>query len=187
MHYRVVVGKYVDASGGCWPLNTRSVFALERLTDDDVRLLLIRAVERVIVEDGDGMDEDHIDASEKAALLYQNSSRPSPEPPSRRSATEDGEICSESDPPPISLFPSYPQLSRQVLATIVSLSTGDARTALSLLELALNSSTTVEEESLLSTLRKSVSNAYDRTGDDHYGERSGACNADLELTEWRQT
>jgi hypothetical protein len=74
------------------------------------------------------------------------------------------------DSPDPSPFPDYPQLTRQVLASIVSLATGDARRALSLLELALNASPTADQASLLSTLRKSVSTAYDRTGDDHYGK-----------------
>ena len=52
---------------------------------------------------------------------------------------------------------------------IASLSDGDARTALSLLELVFSSpSTTNSEESLLDSLRRSVSTRYDRTGDLHY-------------------
>ena len=53
--------------------------------------------------------------------------------------------------------------------SIASLSDGDARTALSLLELVFSSpSTTISEESLLDSLRGSVSTRYVRTGDSHY-------------------
>ncbi|EIW62725.1 P-loop containing nucleoside triphosphate hydrolase protein [Trametes versicolor FP-101664 SS1] len=91
------------------------VFVLERLTDDDIRKIIIQAVER-------------------------------PEP----------------------AFAAYPQLTPKVLSTIVSLSTGDARTALSLLELVLSASSASDEEKLLSALRRSVSTAYDRSGDARY-------------------
>jgi putative ATPase len=63
-----------------------------------------------------------------------------------------------------------PQLTDQVTKSLVSLASGDARTALSLLELVVNSSPSVSEDALLSTLRHSVSTSYDRTGDDRYGE-----------------
>jgi putative ATPase len=66
-------------------------------------------------------------------------------------------------------YPQLPHLTTRVVHTIVSLAGGDARTALSLLELVLNSSSSVDEEALLTTLRSSVSTSYDRTGDDRYG------------------
>jgi len=64
--------------------------------------------------------------------------------------------------------PPYPQLTHRVTTTIASLSSGDARTALSLLELVLNSAPTTSESALLESLRRSVSTSYDRAGDDHY-------------------
>ena len=54
------------------------------------------------------------------------------------------------------------------MTTIASLSCGDARTALSLLELVLLSAQTTPESALLETLRRSVSTSYDRTGDARY-------------------
>lgn len=51
---------------------------------------------------------------------------------------------------------------------IASLSSGDARTALSLLELVLHSVPNTSESVLLESLRQSVSTSYDRTGDPHY-------------------
>ena len=68
----------------------------------------------------------------------------------------------ETTPPP------YPQLTRRVITAIASLSSGDARVALSLLELVLHSAPTTSELVLLESLRRSVSTSYDRTGDDHY-------------------
>ena len=56
----------------------------------------------------------------------------------------------------------------KVKNSIASLSDGDARTALSLLELVFASPSTASEESLIASLRRSVSTRYDRTGDSHY-------------------
>ncbi|KAI0029651.1 P-loop containing nucleoside triphosphate hydrolase protein [Vararia minispora EC-137] len=61
----------------------------------------------------------------------------------------------------------YPHVTYRILKSIASLSAGDARTALSLLELALVSHSS-SEDVLLGALRKSVSTSYDRTGDDRY-------------------
>ena len=58
-------------------------------------------------------------------------------------------------------------------SAIASLSSGDARTALSLLELVLHSAPTTSESVLLESLRRSVSTSYDRTGDAHYDLISG--------------
>lgn len=52
---------------------------------------------------------------------------------------------------------------------MVSLSNGDARIALSLLELVLApSNPPLSEGALLESLRQTVSVSYDRTGDSHY-------------------
>jgi putative ATPase len=64
--------------------------------------------------------------------------------------------------------PPYPQLTRPIITAIASLSSGDARVALSLLELVLHSAPTTSESVLLESLRLSVSTSYDRTGDAHY-------------------
>jgi putative ATPase len=63
---------------------------------------------------------------------------------------------------------SFPQLTLKILSSIASLATGDARTALSLLELVLVSPKDSEESNLLSSLRRSVSASYPRAGDSHY-------------------
>jgi putative ATPase len=66
------------------------------------------------------------------------------------------------------ISPNYPHLTRRIVTTIASHSFGDARTALSLLELVLFSPPTTPESALLESLRRSVSTTYDRTGDSHY-------------------
>jgi putative ATPase len=66
------------------------------------------------------------------------------------------------------ISPPYPQLTRRVITAIASLSSGDARVALSLLELVLHSAPTTSESVLLESLRRSVSTSYDRTGDARY-------------------
>ena len=65
-------------------------------------------------------------------------------------------------------FPTYPQISSKVFNALISLSTGDARTALSLLSLALSAPPDTPTSSLIESLRTSVINGYDRTGDAHY-------------------
>ncbi|KAI9507759.1 P-loop containing nucleoside triphosphate hydrolase protein [Russula earlei] len=62
----------------------------------------------------------------------------------------------------------YPHLSLRIINTIASLSCGDARTALSLLELVLICAPTTAESELIESLRRSVSTSYDRTGDARY-------------------
>ena len=66
------------------------------------------------------------------------------------------------------LTSSHSGLTPKIKRSIASLSDGDARTALSLLELVFSSPPTASEESLLASLRQSVSTRYDRTGDSHY-------------------
>lgn len=65
-------------------------------------------------------------------------------------------------------FPVYPHLSNKVISAIVSLSSGDARIALSLLEIVLNLAITLPEPSLIESLKRSVSILYDRSGENHY-------------------
>ena len=54
------------------------------------------------------------------------------------------------------------------MSSITSLATGDARVALSLLELVLVSPKDSKESTLFPLLRQSVSTSYDRTGEGHY-------------------
>ncbi|KIP04850.1 hypothetical protein PHLGIDRAFT_492165 [Phlebiopsis gigantea 11061_1 CR5-6] len=130
------------------------VIVLERLTDDDIRQIVTRAVRRVSPQAAPS-DAD-------PAPLPVDASPPS----SPTLVPSQGLSQPSSEPAPS--FPAFPHLTPKVLSTLISLSTGDARTALSLLELALASPPHTEPERLLSALRRSVSTAYDRTGDDRY-------------------
>ncbi|KAH7913889.1 P-loop containing nucleoside triphosphate hydrolase protein [Hygrophoropsis aurantiaca] len=132
------------------------VFVLNRLTDDDVKDIIHGALGRV-------------GPSGQSTELGEPSSQITPSEPSTSQT-----VWSQPDSSPVSKvparssYPAYPQLTEKVIDTITSLSTGDARTALSLLELVLTSRTESKEETLLSALRQSVSTSYDRTGESHY-------------------
>ncbi|EIN11291.1 P-loop containing nucleoside triphosphate hydrolase protein [Punctularia strigosozonata HHB-11173 SS5] len=159
------------------------VFVLERLTDVDIERIVRQAVDRVApppalesAHNGPDASESHSRPSSPPSSSPTSqwnsspvildrpftSSSPFPTPPSTKQA-EKREARIDIKP-----FPAYPQLTSRILASIVSLSTGDARTAISLLELVLSSPATAEESVLLDSLRKSVSTSYDRTGDSHY-------------------
>ena len=127
------------------------MFTLERLTDEEMRNIISRAVERLSY-----MDETLV----SSALQQPTSSQGSDQP----SATQ-GSVGSSNIEGPYS---PYPQLTPRVVASLISLSAGDARTALSLLELVFASKNHIEEEELLVSLRQSVSCSYDRTGESHY-------------------
>jgi putative ATPase len=120
---------------------------LERLTDENVIDILDRAIEKLIP--------------------HQLPITPScsPQELSMMSTTSSSTAHST-----LSHNNSHSKLTPKIKRSIASLSDGDARTALSLLELVISSpsTTTISEESLLASLRRSVSTRYDRTGDSHY-------------------
>lgn len=118
---------------------------LERLTDENVIDILDRAIEKLVP--------------------HQLPITPSCSPQELSMA------CTTSSTPAHSTLSNnrYSKLTPKIKRSIASLSDGDARTALSLLELVISSpSTSTSEESLLASLRRSVSTRYDRTGDLHY-------------------
>lgn len=125
------------------------MFTLERLTDEEVRSIISRAVEHFSSPDG---------TATPPALQQSASSQRS----DKLSITQGS---AESDDTP---YPSYPQLTPRVISSLTSLAAGDARTALSLMELVLTSRSSIEEKELLASLRQSVSCSYDRTGESHY-------------------
>lgn len=135
------------------------VLVLERLTDDDIRSIITSAVERVSESVPREQPEPERAVSSLAGtepVTLQNSlSRFQPQF-SRAPVSCDGP------------FLPYAQLTDRVVSSIVSLSTGDARTALSLLELVLVSKPDRDEHTLLASLRQSVSASYDRVGESHY-------------------
>ncbi|KAJ7132868.1 hypothetical protein C8R43DRAFT_1023740 [Mycena crocata] len=65
------------------------------------------------------------------------------------------------------LSPARLVVTDKVIATIVSMSAGDARIAISLLELAVKAPQDFDERKILTLLRRSVATAYD-TKEDHY-------------------
>lgn len=121
-------------------MTSDSVFVLERLSDENIADILDRAVERV--------------------SPYQTEHPGPSSPPQGSSQSSTSTLVASTSP--------FPHLTAKVKNSIVSLSDGDARTALSLLELVLSSPITTTEQALLGSLRRSVSTRYDRTGDPHY-------------------
>ncbi|GJE95442.1 P-loop containing nucleoside triphosphate hydrolase protein [Phanerochaete sordida] len=154
------------------------VLVLERLTDDDIRQILTQALRRVSsTSPSDHAGVAHgpappvaepIDLASSPAtspmLLPSSSQDPLSQSTTPTQHDEDEPVAEKRAAP---LFPFFPALTQRVLDTIVSLCSGDARTALSLLELFLTAPQTSDDE-LLATLRRSVSTSYDRTGDDRY-------------------
>ena len=128
-------------------LITLSVFVFERLTEPDIERIVLQGIRRVSQAENKPLEVDHDD-------VFNDPHLPS-------SQTTSGSQHS-------SVEKSVPQLSPKVLASLVSLADGDARTALSLLALVLGSSPDADEATLLTALRQSVSTSYDRTGDSHY-------------------
>ena len=80
----------------------------------------------------------------------------------------DSDISAERICPGLTTSDPFPHLTQRVVTTIASLSCGDARTALSLLELVLLAEKPTPESALIESLRLSVSPSYDRTGDARY-------------------
>jgi len=121
-----------------------SVFVFERLAESDIERIVLQGIRRVSHTDDKPVVVEHVDNDD----VFSDPNVPS----SQDSGAEK----------------SVPQLSPKVLASLVSLADGDARTALSLLALVLGSSPDTDETTLLKALRQSVSTSYDRTGDTHY-------------------
>ncbi|GLB37159.1 putative mgsA AAA+ ATPase C terminal [Lyophyllum shimeji] len=123
------------------------VFVLERLTDDDIKTILVNALKRV----GD-TPSDLAEAEIEAETESTSSQTP------QSSSSDAAEFYCHA----------FPQLSLKILSSIASLAAGDARTAISLLELVIKSPKDSAEGTLLAALKRSVSASYDRTGESHY-------------------
>lgn len=149
------------------------VFVLERLSDDDIARMLNRAIRRVMdsITGENGPNSSQLVGVDGPSTSIQLSQAVSSSPtcPSSPAAMET-DLPEEQD----SLhFPLYPQITDKVVKTIASLANGDGRAAISLLELAITSPKTSDETTLLTSLKRSVSTSYDRTGDSHYDAISG--------------
>ncbi|KAF8266810.1 DNA polymerase III, clamp loader complex, gamma/delta/delta subunit [Lactarius quietus] len=139
------------------------VHVLQRLTETDVFEIIERAVVRAAPPDAD--DDGNAPSTQllPPSSLEDASSTPASSQPPTQSLSDTSRPSSPPSPPH-----TYPQLTHRVKASIASLSSGDARTALSLLELVFLTPQTTPESALLDSLRRSVSTSYDRTGDSHY-------------------
>ncbi|CEL60585.1 putative ATPase [Rhizoctonia solani AG-1 IB] len=129
------------------------VFVLEKLTDEQIETIIKQALRRL----------EPIPSSQTPNQIPST-------PPSLSSSTA---ASPNPDDKPIapneeSSWPSNPQATPKILTSISSLAAGDARTALSLLELVLGAPPTIGEDKLLESLKRSVSSRYDRSGDDRY-------------------
>lgn len=123
---------------------------LERLGDADIRQIIVNAINNIML-------------ATPSTLEIHDSLSSQIEPSSSQTiACEPILNC-----PPLP-FPLWPQLTPKVLSSIVSLSSGDARIALSFLDVALASPKHIQESSLISSIRQFASTSYDRTGDSHY-------------------
>ncbi|KAH8080290.1 P-loop containing nucleoside triphosphate hydrolase protein [Cristinia sonorae] len=129
------------------------VFVLERLTDEDIKAIVVRAARRVA-------SESPPEAPPQSKIMDLTGSSTAPPSSSLNN--------SQPQPPEPDVTQLYPQCTSEVLSSIVSLSTGDARTALSLLELVIAAPHDSDPEKILKSLRQSVSTSYDRSGDSRY-------------------
>lgn len=134
------------------------VFVLERLTDDDLRTIIAQAIKRASVS----AEESKVEVG-GAEDSYEP---PSPTPHASGQTFESSQSSNSTAVEVVSTH--IPQCTPEIISSIVSLSVGDARTALSLLELVLSSPKDIDPTKLLTSLRQSVSTSYDRTGDDRY-------------------
>ncbi|KAG9006369.1 hypothetical protein FRB94_000833 [Tulasnella sp. JGI-2019a] len=132
------------------------VFVLERLTDENIREIVLRTLRK--------LSPGELIIPKVAPVHGSQSTLRGSSPPSMVEIPP----TSAGKTPSTSLSSAHPQITQKVVNSIVSFSTGDARTALSLLELAIAAAPTISEEPLLASLKKSVVSRYDRSGDDRY-------------------
>lgn len=127
------------------------VFVLEKLTDEQIETILQHALRR--------LDPPPTDTPSSIS----SSPPPSPTRPSHPTPPNSSQpnLLQPTEP-------SHPQATPKILTSIASLAAGDARTALSLLELVLSAPSSIAEDKLLESLKRSVSSRYDRSGDDRY-------------------
>lgn len=138
----------------------RRVFVLDRLTDENIREILIRTLHKLAPSPppppGPPSEPEHPHSSQ-TAVADPPTSPPSP-------SIQAADLETPTAPPSA----AHPHITEKIIKSVVSFSLGDARTALSLLELAIAASATTPETFLLSSLKKSVVSRYDRSGDDRY-------------------
>lgn len=127
------------------------MFVLERLSDAEITIILTNAIQRASQTEANQVVE------------------PDREPASSQTMVESSQGGGSGVvEQPLKTNSSLRAISDEIMKTIVNLSTGDARTALSLLELVLTSPSKASDTSIISHLRRSVSSRYDRSGEDRY-------------------
>ncbi|KAN0138529.1 hypothetical protein V8E53_003517 [Lactarius tabidus] len=153
------------------------VFSLERLTDEDITEIIKRAIARVGLSDQDTESMPATSTSLPTALAMEAASTPSPPPPSSpvgspRLPSSQSIVAPEPSTPTLAtlqpLSSTYPHITYRIVSSMASLSAGDARTALSLLEHVLLAPGHTPEAALLDLMKRSVATSYDRTGDARY-------------------
>ncbi|GAA6060569.1 hypothetical protein JCM10212_006804 [Sporobolomyces blumeae] len=135
------------------------VFVLEKLGEDAVYRILLRALTVLRDEHGRGAQLNAEDGVHKGK---DKDASTNPDP----TASPDFPTVNDE-----SILPSYPTLDSSLLRFLASAADGDARVALSSLELALaathGGSKAIDREELKAGLRKAHLQ-YDRSGDHHY-------------------
>ncbi|KAJ7733781.1 DNA polymerase III, clamp loader complex, gamma/delta/delta subunit [Mycena maculata] len=117
------------------------VFCLERLEDADIRDIISKALIRLSPPSGESTVDLSVGSSSQPLDLEASTSALIQKP--------------------------IRSLSEKIIATIVSMSAGDARIAISLLELAIKAPIDFDEAKVLTFLRRSVATSYD-PAEDHY-------------------
>jgi len=140
------------------------VFTLDRLSDTAIEEVICKAVHRLsrkadLDTEFDVFLSSPTSSSGTSDVYSSHLASSQSEAPSSQSSTSQGDNRR---------FTTYPQLSQKVLRSIVSLSTGDARCALSLLDLVISAPSDTLESTLIENIRRSVSSSYDRSGDGRY-------------------
>ncbi|KAI9445548.1 P-loop containing nucleoside triphosphate hydrolase protein [Lactarius indigo] len=153
-----------------------SVFSLERLTDEEITEIIKRAIARVTSSERNAECTPAISTSSPAPLAIEVASTSSSPPPSSplgspRLPSSQSNAAPEPTTPTTASYPlcsTYPHITRRIASSMASLSAGDARTALSLLEHVILTPTDTPESALLDLMKRSVATSYDRTGDARY-------------------
>lgn len=134
-------------------ISATRVFVLERLSDEEIGEVVDKAIKR-------------LNKSRRRVDVFETLVSTQPEISQSQSSSQSSAALTAMSED--SAGSTFPQLTQKILSSLVSLAAGDARTALSLLELVLVAPEDSDQEELLSSLRNSVSTSYDRTGESHY-------------------
>ncbi|KZS98525.1 P-loop containing nucleoside triphosphate hydrolase protein [Sistotremastrum niveocremeum HHB9708] len=126
------------------------VLVLELLTDAEIETVLRRALRRLEAP------KDAKDSIPQSSQVSDPSVTLTPSPP----ITEEQPLSGSSS--------NFNHITPEIISCIASYAAGDARKALSFLELAISSPSDTPSEALIQSFKKSLITAYDRTGDPHY-------------------